>query len=536
MTTSLASPDLWPDLSGRRQAQHESIFEGDDTRGEGALLLAGRIGEPPMPWQQDNVRAILRMVPLPTTGVAPAKRRWTHPVYCLICVRQAGKSEILLLRCLYGLFKLGETIIYSTHQWKTAKKLAKRLEQMIKARPSLRRRLKKPATFSGGNAEIYTVDDQGNDLGAILFTTRSNDVARGWDKVELLIVDEAYNATDGEMAALLWTTTAADNPQIIYASSAVNVAQHANGQVLAGIRRNGHAKKPRLGFREYMAPEPPEGMSEGDRRRMREDPAVQRLANPSHGVIQTDEKLQAALLAITTPEGWRSFEVEVLGWGDWPAPADLVASEIPREKWNAMRAGEPPKLTGSPALGLHLTGGVWSISAAWYTDAGRAHVEVGYAESVTSADVTRAVVDLVAAWDPVAIAIKGRSDAAAIESELIKAGIEPVMVGGAWPQYCGGFLNAARSDALAPTLSHSGQPQLDDAASVAVRKDMPAGGFIWDEDAAGVSGGALFSATLAHGALLAHGQPKRRKPAKPAGRTDQARTRANETNVLQMAF
>jgi hypothetical protein len=492
MTTSLASTDQeWPTLVGRRQAEHESIFDGDDTRGNGALKLAGRMGSPPMPWQQDNVRAILRTTPGGT---------WTHPVYCLICVRQAGKSEILLLRCLYGLFKLGETIIYSTQQWKTAKKLAQRLAKMIKARPSLQRRLLKPPTFSGGQAEIHTADG-----GAILFTTRSNDVARGWDEVDLLIVDEAYNVTEGEIAALTFTQMAAKNPQAIYASSAVNAMQHANGEVLAGIRRKGLAHAPRLGFREYMAPEPPPGTTDVERARLRESPEVWRTANPSHGVVQTDDKVEAAMIGFATAAGRRSFEVEILGWGDWPVDATDRPVLINAKGWKDMGTDAPtligPRVTvldREPA-GKRL----WVVTAAQRTTDNRIYLEIGYHQQASNTAVVKHVVDIATALDPIAFVIDAKSDAAVIEPDVIDAKIEPTITNTThYGLACGGFLD----DALDGRLTHGNQSLMNTAISLAGKKDLLRGGFIWDAALAGDAIATLRSAALARWALLTFGE------------------------------
>lgn len=502
MTTSLALPDDWPQIEGRREPEKLSVFPGDDRLGDNALTLAGRIGQPPMPWQVDNVMALLRTNP---------DGSWTHPTAAIICPRQNGKSEIILLVCLYCLFVRHENILFSTQQWKTARKLAIRFQAMIKARPDLKRRLACQPTLSQGQSIVTTTSGA-----EMLFCTRSGDTGKGLDKVDRVIYDEAYNLTEAEMTGPTLAQMAAKNPQTTYTSSAVFNKIHPNGQVLAGIRRNGHRKARGLYFAEYMAPEPAKDLPEGERRRMREDPVVWRLANPAYGVIQTDAKVDKAMLELCgTADGRRSYEVDVLGWGDWPVDADVLVSEIPSQRWTDMRAKVTPTLTRSPAAGLHRDeSGIWVITAAQYTNEGRAHLEIGYSKAATSGAVVKAIVDLCAAWDPVAVAIKRRSDAAAIEAELIKAGIEPVMVdGGVWSQYCGSFLNAA----MAGQLSHSGQAQLDDAAAAAVKHELPAGGFIWDEDAAGTSAGALFSTTLAHGALLTYGGAVKRKPAGPVG-------------------
>jgi hypothetical protein len=528
MTTSLASIDDlnlgdWPQIEGRRKPEHLSVFEGDDRLGINALKLAGRIGQPPMPWQVDNVLAILR---------TNEDGSWVHPSAVIICPRQNGKSEILLTICLYLLFVRKANIVFSTQQWKTARKLAIRFQAMIKARPDLKRRLACQPTLSQGQSIVTTTD-----AAELIFCTRSGDTGKGLDKVDLVIYDEAYNLTEAEMTGPTLAQMAAQNPQTIYTSSAVFNKIHPNGQVLAGIRRNGLRRARGLYFAEYMAPEPPADMPEHERRKLREDPAVARQANPSYGVIQTDAKVGKAVLDLCgTADGRRSFEVDVLGWGDWPVDADVLVSEIPADKWDDMgpKRGRPT-LINSPAIGLHREGGIWTIVGAQYTDAGRAHLEIGYSKAATATDVVATVVELVAAWNPVAVAIKNRSDAAALKAELLKAGIEPEMIdGGVWAQWCGGFLNAAVSD----KLSHSGQDALNDGAAAAVKHELPAGGFIWDESAARMAAGALCSATLAHGALLAFGNERKRKTTGPrsgVNRTENSRE-STDFDVMSAAF
>lgn len=524
MTISLASTsaDDWLQIEGRRDPEHVSVFDGDDTLGLSALTLARRIGAPPMPWQVDNVLAILRTNP---------DGSWTHPSCCVVCPRQNGKSEFILLVCLYMLFVRKSNILFSTQQWKTARKLAIRFQAMIKARPDLKRRLACQPTLSQGQSIVTTTDGA-----ELIFCTRSGDTGKGLDKVDLVVYDEAYNLTEAEMTGPTLAQMAAPNPQTIYTSSAVFSDIHPNGAVLAGIRRNGLRKARGLYFAEYMAPEPPADMGEGERKRLREDPATAKLANPSYGVIQTDAKVaKAALDLCGTAVGRRSFEVDVLGWGDWPVDADVLVSEIPAQKWDDMgpRNGRPT-LINSPAVGLHRgESGVWVITGAWYTDMGRAHLEIGYSRSATSGAVVAAIVELVAAWNPVAVAIKGRGDAAAIEAELIKAGVEPEMVdGGRWSRWCGGFLNAACS----AKLSHSDQSELNDAAGAAVKHELPAGGFNWDENAAGASAAALCSATLAHGALLEFGNERARKPAAPVANRTDSRATAADFDAMTAAF
>lgn len=519
MTTSLVlSDDDWPQLEGRREPEHLSVFDGDDRLGYNALTLAGRIGTPPMPWQVDNLLALLRV---------DADGNWTHPDAAIICPRQNGKSEILLLLCLYGLFVRGENIVFSTQQWKTARKLALRFSEMVKARPDLKRRLARPPTLSQGQSIVSTT--AGNEL---IFCTRSGDTGKGLDKVDRVIYDEAYNLTEAEMTGPTLAQMAASNPSTIYTSSAVFNEIHQNGQVLAGIRRNGLAKVKGLYFAEYMAPEPPKGCSEAERRRMREDPAVARLANPSFGVIQTDAKVAKALLGLGgTATGRRSFEVDVLGWGDWPVDADVIESEIPAQTWSEM--GNPDAVLSGPRVLVLTREDTWAITAAQRTAAGRTHIEVGFGADAPAATVVRRLVEVYTAWAPEALVVS-RGAAAEVLPELEAIGIEatvPTRTDEA--QACGGFL----SDALTGALSHSGQRGLTDAVANAVKKELPSGGFVW-EVVDGASHAQLMGATLARWALLKFGgQPKRKTSApRTAARTPVDRRASDDLDAMSMAF
>ena len=214
----MASPisDLFPTLTGRQEPHHLSVTAGDTSLGDKAIELKRRLGVESMPWQVTAQRVIMS-----TTAAG----RWTHPTVCLICTRQNGKSEILIDRCLYGLFKLGETILYTAQRWKTARDAWKRMMALIQRRAWLHKHLKR-ATCSQGEGIIEL--DNG---AAISFGTRSADTGRGLTDVALIIYDEAYNLTESEISAMAFTQMAADNPQRIYAGLG-ELLQRALGETI----------------------------------------------------------------------------------------------------------------------------------------------------------------------------------------------------------------------------------------------------------------------------------------------------------------
>jgi hypothetical protein len=470
-------PRKFPTLTGRQAPHHLSIWPGEDTHGFKAIRLGERVVQPMMPWQHGNLRAILR---------CDHRGRWTHGTTVLICTRQNGKSEIMLVRCLYGLFVLGEKILYTVQRWDTGKDLHTRLVTMINSVPSLKKRLACSPTLSQGRGTI-TLDNGAQ----IVTSTRSADTGRGLTRLDLLVYDEGYNLGEEASAAVDYAQLAAEDPQTIYTSSAVNAAMHSKGNVLAGMRRLGLARAPRTYFAEYMAPE-------GWRR---DTVQTWEYANPSYGIIATAEKMGDLLRKATSSIKRRVFEVEALGWGDWPRDEDDVEAVITAEVWHALKNREIP-LRGPVALALSMTRfqpGVpqmLSIAAAQATVDDRIHVEVGYHGTATGA--LTVIRGLVQRWNPCAVVIDSTDPAMALAAPLIAADIEPETTTAAQKvQACGGFYQ----DAIDAKLTQTGDPLLEDACAEAGRREVKGGGWAWE----GVGISPLDAVTLARWGLVTYG-------------------------------
>ncbi|AZV00730.1 terminase large subunit [Gordonia phage Kiko] len=516
MSTALQLPaeTQWPDLVGNQIPHH--LWEiGPTPRseilGDAAILLAQGIKNPLFPWQASSLRSMLRRDP--ATGL------WTHPDCCLIVPRQNGKSEALLIRCLFGLFVLGERIVFSAQRWPTAKKLAQRMVGIIYSDPTLKARLAKKPTLSQGMGEIVL------ESGAqITFLTRSEDSGVGFDELDLVIYDESYNLTEGATAALTLAQMASKNPQTIYSSSAVNANRHPNGHVLAAIRRDGLAKAPGLYFAEYMAPD---GECECEACRdvgpmSRDDEATWIYANPSYGAIQTEAKVRKVMRRFNTVQGRVQFDVGVLGRGVWPRAEDDRDEVISETQWGDMEADLelPPTLTGPIALALDRSfdGRLWALAAAQYTTDGQVHLEIGYFGDISNAEMLAKIVQVVGEWNPVALVIDKKSPAAVLEPLLVAERIVPIMShGGQMATACQGFLD----DALDGKLSHTDQEALTESVLGAVKRTMPQGDFAWDRTAGTVIS-PLVAVTLARWALLTFGLNLAEPSAAPAFDGDEA--------------
>ncbi|RFZ11194.1 hypothetical protein DSM43518_02034 [Mycobacterium marinum] len=513
----------WPRLTGRQQPAIEVWHPGDESEGDRTARFGVRIGLRPMPWEWMIIRAIMSLLPVNGWGI----RLWTHRVVVIECTRQQGKTLILILVILRRLFKHRRRVVYTAQQWATVEDVFDRVCAIIDRVPSLKSRLAAPPSKKDNRGVIRLRPLPGEKhVVKADFGPRTQHFARGFTEIDDLILDEAYDLVPKETANLTGAQAASSNPQTIYASTPPVKDEHPNCHRFAGLIRTIVAGGARgLYGVLYRAP----------KRFTRGDPAAYPLAQPSYGVVGDDREMEAHLQGAQDagPADLALFDADWMGWGDYPPPSNRRESEIPAQGWNDMQAKSAPDLIGSPAIGLHLDSGTWAITAAWYTTEGLAHLEVGYSRLAASVEVVEAVIDLVSSWNPVAVVIKSGSESAAIEPELIKAGVEPVMVNRTeWSQWCGGFLNWAKDS----RFSHCGQRTLNAAAGSAVRRELPAGGFVWDEDAAAGAAPALVSATLAHGALLAHGGLPRRKTVSPRTAARRVSRRHTDLDPMKAAF
>ncbi|MFD6357934.1 hypothetical protein [Nocardia tengchongensis] len=411
---------------------------------------------------------------------------WTHADVVLIVPRQNGKTLIVILRVLYGLFVLHERIVYTAQRWKSAEDAHNRLWEIIRRRPSLMKRVVRH-TISQGNGYIEL-----NTGGKILFCTRSADAGRGLDEVDLIIYDESYNLTEAETSALNPTQLASRNPQTIYTSSPVNQDQHPNGYVLAGLRDQGLAGAEGMLFIEYMAPED----------MPRDAELTWQYANPSYGVIQTAAKVRKLMRTATTAAGRKAFDVEVLGRGDYPVAPENLPALIPAEVWSPMGDDPVAHLAGPIAVAVDMTPdrSTISIAAAQWSTEGLVHVELGH-HGPRTPQAVEYIVGVITRMDPCVLVIDRASPAASMEEDLIAAGIEPTMTdSGQLAKATGDFYDKA----TAGLLHHTGDPVLAEAVEGAVKRDLTGGGWAWTRKGQNDIS-PVVAATLAHWGLLAFG-------------------------------
>lgn len=468
--------EKWPTLTGRQEPENLVMADGDDREGREVVELGRRAGSSLLPWQCGNVIGISLKTPAGT---------WVHQTCILIVPRQNGKSEILVDIILHRVFVQDETILYTAHEWKSAQPIAERLIKMIEMRPSLAKRVKKILN-SQGEAKIILkgprdpkrpkLDSKGNPkAGQVVFRTRSPKAGRGLDEVDTLIYDEAFDTTDDEVASIGPTQDVAKDPQVIYASSAVDKesAAHQNGVQLSSLRNLAlSGEDPGIYLAEYRAPENHPG---------RDNVKTWKLSNPSFGVLKNERKIKNLMRNMNSPRGQKSFDVEALGIGDYFEFNQLTDDDllvIDLDRFAELR--DPQAVaTGESCLAVDFSNDRVDRTAAVAVAVragNRIHGQVGYHGPAHIPTLVDFIVQAVEHNDPLAVVIDPKSAAQALIRPLQKKGIEPeLMTASRVVSGTNGLLQNIDDG----TFSHDNDPRVADAIAVARLREIGDGGIAW---------------------------------------------------------
>jgi hypothetical protein len=426
-----------------------SVPEYSSTTGREAVELAAMAGLKLDPWQAMVLEHSL------------GERRdgsWAAFEVGVVVPRQNGKGAILEARELAGLFLLGERlVIHSAHQFDTSLEAFRRLLFLIEDSPDLDRRVMR-VSRSHGEEGIELRGGQ-----RIRFRTRTKGGGRGFSG-DCLILDEAMILPEAAHGALLPTLSARPNPQVWYTGSAVDQYVHDHGVVLARVRDRGlRGDDPALAYFEWSAPldETPDRATDA----FAADAETWSAANPGLGIRISAEHIALELRSMDP----RTFAVERLGVGDWPATDGTAAQVIRLEDWQALT--DPASRTvGDVAFAFDVSPDMSSssIAVAGHRSDGLAHVEVAdYARG------TRWVVDKLIGYaarnDPVAVLCDASGPAAALVHQLEARGVEVTTVNSSeYASACGLLLE----DIAERGLRHLDPPELRSAIKGAARRTM----------------------------------------------------------------
>lgn len=420
--------------------------------------------------------------------------RWAAFEVAVVVSRQNGKGAILEARELAGLFLLDEKlIIHSAHQFDTSLEAFRRLLALIEGTPDLVRRVKR-VSRAHGEEGIELVTGQ-----RIRFRTRTKGGGRGFSG-DCLILDEAMIIPESSHGALMPTLSARPNPQVWYAGSAVDQNVHDHGIVLARIRERGlRGDDPALAYFEWSV----DRRMDGDDLpytplRVAPDVALDeeawREANPALGIRISTEHVAREQRSMDP----RTFAVERLGVGDWPATEE-TPSVIDPKAWRALADGASQVLDPVAfAFDVSPDRDSASICAAGRRDDGLLHLEVVDRRRGTGWLVPR-MAELVERHGPSAVLCDGIGPGASLVRELEQSGVSVrTLAMTEYVQACGAMFDLVDQ----ARLRHLGTPELDAAVKSSAKRPL-GDAWAWSRKNSGADITPLVAATLA---LWAHAE------------------------------
>lgn len=406
--------------------------------------------------------------------------------------RQNGKGGIIEARELGGIFAWGERLIlHSAHEFQTATEAMLRMEDLLLGDASMAQHVKSVSRSHGSEGFIFKSGQR------LRYRTRTKGGGRGFTAEDTLILDEAMVLAEAFIGALLPTLSARSvhgNPQVWYLGSPVDLTVHDNGVVFARLRERGvRGGDPSLAWFEWSGFPPADGDGNPVTPGMlsREDLADREAwarANPGLGIRISEEHIEKELRSMDP----RTFAVERLGVGDWPA-TDQDASVIDVVEWEDL-VDHDSVIDGPVCFAVDMAPdrSFASIVAAGRRSDRRFHVEVVEHRRGTRWVAPR-LVDLLERHENRGVVFDSASPAASLVHELEESGIEATSVTAReHSQACGQLLDLIER----AELRHLGQPELASAIRGAAQRPL-GDAWAWSRKTSSVDISPLVGVTLA---------------------------------------
>lgn len=449
---------------------HVAVREGA-TFGDLAHQFAASYGLVQDPWQELIQNDWLRL---------DDQGRWAHLTCGLSVARQNGKNGALEVRELFGMVGLGERILHTAHQVKTAQKHFRRLKFFFGKKaddssarfPELNALVAEVRNVNGQEAIFLT------NGGSIEIVARSTGSGRGFT-VDVLVCDEAQDMSDEDQEALLSATSSAPlgNPQWIYLGTPPG--PKVNGEVFTRIRTEALAgKSSRRAWHEWSA-DPLDDL---------DDAAVWRAANPG---LVTGRLLWDVVVGERGEMSDAGFARERLGmWSQ-----SVSQAVIDPAAWAAV-LDEESVAVDRLTLGVDVSPdqSMASVSVAGQRPDGLWHVELVEQRAGTTW-IVPSVVGLLERNPIRAVVVDGMSPAAALLEQFKGHQVKPITTG---VREMAAACQQLFAGVHEQSLRHIGQPQLSAALGGAGKRAVMNGdGWAWSRRSSTSDITALVAATLA---------------------------------------
>lgn len=253
---------------GRQTPTASVVLPYTESSGSEAVAIYNRSGRTAQPWQELMIEDIMALT---EDGL------WLHMKFGWSVPRRNGKSEILIIRSLYGVTH-GERVLYTAHRTTTSHSAwEKIIERLTKAGFVEGEDFKTTKQYGLEHIEWLKGD------GIINFRTRSSKGGLG-EGYDVLLIDEAQEYTNDQESALKYVVTDSKNPQTLMCGTPPTAV--SSGTVFLKLRRDtltGRAED--CGWAEWSVP----ALTDAH------DPELWYETNPSLGTILTERKIRSEL-------------------------------------------------------------------------------------------------------------------------------------------------------------------------------------------------------------------------------------------------
>ena len=470
-TGEILTDPAYSELGGVQTPRIHSELTDLPSKGQDMIDLATELGINLMEWQ--------RFVCIHGHKVR-SDGRWAHSELGLIMARQQGKSTLMMLRILTGMFVWGEGLqLASAHRLTTSLETFRQIVGLIETHPKLEKEVKK-IRWQHGAEEIEL-------FGNRRFVVKAaNNAARGLSKPETIHLDELREYKDEDAwSSMRYSMMAAKNPQVWVYSSAGD--QHS--VILNKLRERALASATTndpIGWFEWSAePDAPILLPSGEI-----NWSAFAQANPSLGITIHPDNLKAV---INDPPD--IVRTEVLA--QW---VDTINSAIDAQKWGLCQSDPIPLDPEAPTwLGLDLSPDrkFGALVATQKLSGERFNLVLLHTwsndYSINDLAVANDIAPYVRKYNTQTVAYSKRT-AQAVASRLVPAGI-PItdMDGAIYAESCDRWLGAINSH----RLQHGGQDELTQQTLSAAKLPYGDGSWIIGRRASRVAVCAAVASALA---------------------------------------
>jgi phage terminase large subunit-like protein len=470
-TGEILSDPTYSGLGGVQTPRIHSKLTDLPSKGQDMIDLATELGINLMEWQ--------RYVCIHGHKVRE-DGRWAHSELGLIMARQQGKSTLMMLRILTGMFVWGEGLqLASAHRLTTSLETFRQIVGLIETNPRLEKEVKK-IRWQHGAEEIEL-------FGNRRFVVKAaNNAARGLSKPETIHLDELREYKDEDAwSSMRYSMMAAKNPQVWIYSSAGD--QHS--VILNKLRERALASATTndpIGWFEWSAePDAPILLPSGE---INWDAFAQ--ANPSLGITIHPDNLKAV---INDPAD--IVRTEVLA--QW---VDTINSAIDAQKWAACKIDPIPLDPEKPtwlAVDLSPDRKFGALVAAQKLPGEQFYIQLLHTwsndYSINDLAVANDIAPYVRKYNVQTVAYSAKT-AQAVASRLVPAGIPITQMDGAiYAESCDRWLGAINSH----RLQHGGQEELTQQTLSAAKLPYGDGSWIIGRKASKVAVCAAVASSLA---------------------------------------